>query len=230
MIHPDENPTLDRRPALVVLISGSGSNLQAIIDAIESDYLHARIACVISNRANVKGLQRARQHHIKTHLIEHEAFDSREAFDQAMIEHIDPYQPALVILAGFMRILTPAFIQHYQNRLLNIHPSLLPAYKGLHTHRRVLEAGDHKHGASVHLVSNELDSGQLVLQAEVNVLANDNEEQLAQRVLQQEHVIYPMAIKWLLEGTMQIRAGQLLYKNQLIKRPLLWKDKQLIEP
>ena len=158
---------------VVVLISGSGSNLQALIDSVAHDGNPARIAAVISNRADAYGLQRAKQAGIATELLDHKQFDGREAFDAALIQAIDAHQPDLVVLAGFMRILTPGFVQHYAGRLLNIHPSLLPKYKGLHTHQRALEAGDSEHGCSVHFVTEELDGGPLVVQAVLPVMADD---------------------------------------------------------
>lgn len=225
------------RPSLVVLISGSGSNLQAIIDAIEAGRLDARIDCVISNRADALGLERARRAGIDTAVIDHRDHDTREAFDAALIERIDASAPALVILAGFMRILTTGFIRHYADRLLNIHPSLLPAFKGLHTHQRALEAGAAWHGASVHVVSPELDSGAVIMQAPVPVLAGDDADRLAARVLQQEHKIYPLSIKLLLEGRLTIRHGEVFdtglfdagrsNSGQPLPRPLLWFNDQL---
>ncbi len=175
---------------LVVLISGGGSNLQAIIDAA----LPVEIKAVISNKADAYGLERARKAGIPTHHIDHTEFDGREAFDAALMECIDQYQPRLVVLAGFMRILTDGFVEHYAGRLINIHPSLLPKYKGTNTHARAIEAGDAEAGCSVHLVTAELDSGPILLQARVPILKGDTPESLAARVLEQEHRIYPEAI------------------------------------
>ena len=191
---------------VVVLISGSGSNLQALIDSVAHDGNPARIAAVISNRADAYGLQRAKQAGIATELLDHKQFDGREAFDAALIQAIDAHQPDLVVLAGFMRILTPGFVQHYAGRLLNIHPSLLPKYKGLHTHQRALEAGDGEHGCSVHFVTEELDGGPLVVQAVLPVMADDTAESLANRVHQQEHKIYPLAVRWFAEGRLRLGA------------------------
>jgi len=201
--------------SLVVLVSGSGSNLQAIIDAAAND-LPAKVAAVISNRDDAYGLERARTAGIETRILDHKPHSSREAYDQALIKIIDGFQPGLVILAGFMRILSPLFVQHYEGRLLNIHPSLLPKYKGLHTHRRALEAGDTVHGASVHFVTEELDGGPIVLQAQVPIEADDTEETLAARVLKQEHVIYPQVVSWFAEGRITINDGQL----EMDKKPL----------
>jgi phosphoribosylglycinamide formyltransferase-1 len=216
------------KPSLVVLISGSGSNLQAIINAIKNAELDAEIKAVISNKATAKGLQRAAKENIKTHVIDHKQFDSREDFDQAMIEIIDPVKPELIILAGFMRILSKHFIEHYPHRLINIHPSLLPKYKGLNTHQQAIDNHDSKHGASVHYVSHELDSGPVVIQAEVPVRASDNTKTLASRVLTEEHNIYPMVIKMHIEGRLTFDKNQLKLDNKPLSEPLLWKNNQLI--
>lgn len=199
---------------VVVLISGSGSNLQALIDSVAHDGNPARIAAVISNRADAYGLQRAKQAGIATELLDHKQFDGREAFDAALIQAIDVYQPDLVVLAGFMRILTPGFVQHYAGRLLNIHPSLLPRYKGLHTHQRALEAGDSEHGCSVHFVTEELDGGPLVVQAVLPVMAGDTAESLASRVHRQEHQIYPLAVRWFAEGRLRLDAQGAMLDGQ----------------
>ncbi|ALN18683.1 phosphoribosylglycinamide formyltransferase [Ectopseudomonas mendocina] len=199
---------------VVVLISGSGSNLQALIDSVAHDGNPARIAAVISNRADAYGLQRAKQAGIATELLDHKQFDGREAFDAALIQAIDAHQPDLVVLAGFMRILTPDFVQHYAGRLLNIHPSLLPKYKGLHTHQRALEAGDGEHGCSVHFVTEELDGGPLVVQAVLPVMADDTAESLASRVHQQEHHIYPLAVRWFAEGRLRLDAQGAMLDGQ----------------
>lgn len=188
---------------VVVLISGSGSNLQALIDAIAAG-LPARIGAVISNRADAYGLVRAQNAGIATAVLDHKGFDGREAFDRALIERIDAQQPDLVVLAGFMRILSAEFVRHYAGRLLNIHPSLLPRYKGLHTHQRALEAGDAEHGCSVHFVTEELDGGPLVVQAVVPVLDGDTPDILAQRVQRGEHHIYPLAVHWFAEGRLRL--------------------------
>ena len=190
---------------VVVLLSGTGSNLQALLDSTGAGN-PARIAAVISNRADAFGLQRARDAGIDARVLEHQGFADREAFDAALIELIDQYQPQLVVLAGFMRILSPFFVRHYHGRLLNIHPSLLPRYKGLHTHRRALEAGDTEHGCSVHFVTEELDGGPLVVQAVIPVQSSDTPETLAQRVHVQEHQIYPLAVRWFAEG--RVRLGE----------------------
>ncbi len=193
---------------IVILISGGGSNMAAIVKTAEREAWHtgygARIAAVISNRADAKGLLFAKSQGIVTEVVDHTAYDSRTAFDKALMAAIDGQdpegQPALVVLAGFMRILTPGFVQHYAGRLLNIHPSLLPAFPGLHTHQRALDAGCKFAGATVHQVTAELDHGPILAQAVVPVLPGDDEHMLAARVLSQEHLIYPKAIAALLQN------------------------------
>ena len=186
---------------VVVLLSGTGSNLQALIDSIGADPAHpARLRAVISNRADALGLQRASAAGIDTAVLEHSGYDGREAFDAALMALIDGFEADLVVLAGFMRILSAGFVRHYSGRLLNIHPSLLPKYKGLHTHQRALDAGDAEHGCSVHFVTEELDGGPLVVQAVVPVAAQDTPQTLANKVHAQEHQIYPLAVRWFAEG------------------------------
>jgi phosphoribosylglycinamide formyltransferase-1 len=216
-----------KKPSLVVLISGSGSNLQAIIDAINSQQLEAEIKAVISNQVSAKGLDRAASENITTHVIDHKHYPSRELFDQAMIQVIDPLKPDLVVLAGFMRILSDEFINHYQHRLINIHPSLLPRYKGLNTHQKAIDNNDETHGASVHYVGIELDSGPVVIQAEVPVQADDSAETLASRVLALEHKIYPIAIKMHLDQRLKFDGPQLLLDNKPLMKPLMWNNDQL---
>ena len=199
---------------IVVLISGSGSNLQAIIDAIASAELNAEIRAVISNKADAYGLTRARNAQIPTEVLEHQNFDNREAFDQALMVLIDSYQPRLVVLAGFMRILTNDFVRHYHGKMLNIHPSLLPKYQGLNTHQRVLDAGDTEHGVSVHFVTPELDGGPIILQAKVPVFADDDKDRLAQRIHQQEHIIYPLVINWLAQDLIQMKNDHVLFNGK----------------
>lgn len=180
---------------IVVLISGSGSNLQAIMDAIDSGRIQGEISAVISNKAGVFGLERAEKAGIATEVLDHKTFESREAFDTALAARIDNYQPQLVVLAGFMRILTADFVRHYQGRMLNIHPSLLPKYKGLHTHQRALDAGDSEHGCTVHFVTEELDGGPLAVQGAVSIDADDDADSLQQKVHKVEHKIYPLAVE-----------------------------------
>ncbi len=199
---------------LVVLISGNGSNLQAIIDAIDAGEIPARIRAVISNNPDAYGLERARRAGIPVEVVDHRDFPDRESYDRALQAVIDRYRPDLVVLAGFMRILTPAFVEHYAGRMLNIHPSLLPRYQGLDTHRRVLEAGDSVHGVSVHFVTPELDSGPVVLQAEVPVEPGDTEDDLARKVHAEEHVIYPRVIRWFAEGRLKLDGDRVLLDGQ----------------
>lgn len=190
---------------LVILISGSGSNLQAFIDAIARGELNARIAAVISNKPDAFGLQRATNANIPTEIIDHKQFASREAFDAELRARVDNYRPDLIVLAGFMRILTPIFLRPFIGKLINIHPSLLPKYPGLHTHQRALDAGDTDAGATVHFVTEELDGGPAILQASVPILAGDNAAAIAARVLTAEHRIYPLAAQWFAEGRLQLR-------------------------
>lgn len=201
---------------VVVLLSGTGSNLQALIDSDDVKASPASIRAVISNRADAYGLQRAKDAGIDTRVLDHKAFEGREAFDAALIEVIDEFKPQLVVLAGFMRILSADFVRHYQGRLLNIHPSLLPKYKGLHTHQRALEAGDGEHGCSVHFVTEELDGGPLVVQAVIPVESDDSPHSLAQRVHAQEHRIYPLAVRWFAEGRLSLDEQGALLDGQLL--------------
>ncbi|MCV9920181.1 phosphoribosylglycinamide formyltransferase [Pseudomonas sp. BT-42-2] len=189
---------------VVVLLSGSGSNLQALIDSSLGQDSPVQIRGVISNRADAYGLERAKAAGIDTAVLQHQGFDGRQAFDAALMALIDGMQPDLVVLAGFMRILSGDFVRHYQGRLLNIHPSLLPKYKGLHTHQRALEAGDAEHGCSVHFVTEELDGGPLVVQAVVAVAPDDTVQSLADRVHHQEHQIYPLAVRWFAQGRLRL--------------------------
>ena len=184
---------------IVVLISGSGTNLQAIIDASQADDYPGSIVGVVSNKSDAYGLTRAENANIATIALSHKDFDSRERYDQALIAEIDKLSPDVIVLAGFMRILSPAFVKHYQGKLLNIHPSLLPKYQGLNTHQRAIDAGDKVHGVSVHFVTEELDGGPVILQAKVPVFEGDSSDDLAARVHEQEHRIYPLVVKWLCE-------------------------------
>ena len=209
---------------VVVLISGNGSNLQAIIDQLHGTDAPVTIAAVISNKEQAYGLQRARQAGIPTHVVKHEDFPQRLTFDQKLIELIDNYEPRLVILAGFMRILSAEFVQHYKNRLINIHPSLLPKFRGLNTHARALAAGETEHGASVHFVTEDLDSGPVVLQATVNILDNDTAKSLAQRVLQKEYIIYPMVILWIAQGRLHWDREKLIFDGAEVSTPMRLDD------
>ncbi len=204
---------------VVVLISGGGTNLQALIDAAQRD-LPIEIRAVISNVGEAYGLERARRAGIPTEVVDHRDYADREQFDRALAERIDRYRPRLVLLAGFMRILTPWFVKHYQGRMLNIHPSLLPKFQGLHTHARALEAGEREHGASIHFVTEELDGGPVIVQARVPVEPGDTPEKLAARVLEQEHRLYPRAVQWFAEGRLQLRDGHVWFDGRPLEHPL----------
>ena len=192
-----------------VLISGNGSNLQAIIDAVAEQRLDLHLALVISNRDNAYGLTRARQAGIPVVVLKHQG-ESREEYDRKLDHQLRQAKINLVILAGFLRILSDEFVQRHMGQLVNIHPSLLPRHKGLNTHRRVLQAGDKTHGATVHFVVPELDAGPIILQASLQVNADDNEQKLAQRVLQLEHMIYPMALQWIVHSQVKLVDGKLV--------------------
>ena len=194
--------------SIVVLISGSGSNLQALIDACSSGFIPGKISAVISNKANAFGLVRASEAGISTQVLSHKHYSSRDAYDAAMLDAIDQHKPDLVVLAGFMRILTPGFVTHYAGRLLNIHPSLLPKYQGLNTHQRAIDAGDEEHGCSVHFVTEQLDGGPVILQAKVPVFSDDDALSLAERVHEQEHRIYPLVVRWFCQNRLQQHRDQ----------------------
>jgi len=204
---------------VVVLISGRGSNLQAIIDNSQNDQLDIDIKAVISNRPDVVGLERARAAGIPAITIDHTMFCDRTAFEQALRECIDQYQPQLVILAGFMRILGADFVNHYHGRMLNIHPSLLPKYPGLNTHQRAIDNHDSEHGASIHFVTTELDGGPAVLQVRVPVLDNDTAETLAARVLEQEHHLYCQAIQWFAEQRLSMKDSKVIFDQKELQQP-----------
>ncbi|KXS39045.1 MAG: phosphoribosylglycinamide formyltransferase 1 [Halomonadaceae bacterium T82-2] len=189
---------------VVVLISGNGSNLQALIDAQSYGELGGEIVAVISNKADAYGLKRAHDAGIEAVALPHREYDSREAFDGALIKVIERHEPDLVVLAGFMRILTPMFVHRFHGRLLNIHPSLLPAYQGLNTHARALADGVEEHGVSVHFVTEELDGGPVVMQAVLKLRPGDTEETIIERIHAREHLIYPIAVRWFLEGRLQL--------------------------
>ncbi|MDN7911278.1 phosphoribosylglycinamide formyltransferase [Burkholderia cepacia] len=193
---------------LVILISGRGSNMEAIVRACAQERWPAEIAAVIANRPDAAGLAFAASHGVATAVVDHRSFDGRDSFDAALAAEIDRFAPDLVVLAGFMRILTPAFVRRYEGRLLNIHPSLLPSFKGIHTHQQALDAGVALHGASVHFVIPELDSGAIVAQGAVPVRAGDDAAALAQRVLAVEHVLYPRAVRWFIEGRLRLENGR----------------------
>ena len=198
---------------IVILLSGRGSNMEAIVRTCASERWDARIAAVISNRADAAGLRFAAERGIATAVVDHRAFAARADFDAALDAEIDAHAPDAIALAGFMRILGPAFVQCFAGRLVNIHPSLLPAFPGLHTHRRAIEAGCKVAGASVHFVTADLDHGPIVAQAIVPVLRDDDEDTLSARVLAQEHRLYPLALRWLVEGRLDVRDGVVRHRD-----------------
>ncbi|SFP76010.1 phosphoribosylglycinamide formyltransferase [Ralstonia sp. NFACC01] len=192
---------------IVILISGRGSNMEAIVRACQAEGWSGRIAAVISNRPDAAGLKFAASHGIATAVVDHKAFPDRDSFDAALAQVIDGFSPDLVVLAGFMRILTPGFVKRYAGRMLNIHPSLLPCFPGLHTHEAALAMGVKVHGATVHFVTADLDHGPIVLQAIIDVRQDDSPDSLAGRLLAQEHTIYPRAVRWFVEGRLSIEDG-----------------------
>ena len=194
--------------SIVSLISGRGSNFEAIYKAAQAKSWDVRFTGLIANQPEAKGLVFAKSVGIPTAVIDHRAYPSREAFDRALMQQIDAFSADLVVLAGFMRILTPGFIKHYEGRMINIHPSLLPRFPGLHTHERALEAGDRVHGATVHFVSAGVDEGPIICQSEVPVLPTDTPSELAARVLKTEHQIYPLAVEWFIQGRLQITGNR----------------------
>lgn len=199
-----------RQVPIGVLISGGGTNLQAIIDAIEARKLDAKIQLVLSNKADAFGLERARKHDIATEVLDHKAFASRDAYDQAVVDLLRARGVELVVLAGFMRLLSPAFVKAYSNRIMNIHPALLPAFPGLHVQKKAVENGVRFAGCTVHFVNEECDEGPIIIQAVVPVLSDDTEETLAARILQQEHRIYPRAIQLYGEGRLTVVGRKVL--------------------
>ncbi|KAA1173740.1 phosphoribosylglycinamide formyltransferase [Marinobacter salinexigens] len=211
-------------PRILVLASGSGTNLQALIDATRERDFPGEIIAVGSNKPNAFALERAAQANIDTFVVDHTKYDSREAFDGALMAEIRQHNPDLIVLAGFMRILTTDFVRALRGQMLNIHPSLLPSYTGLNTHQRVLEAGDSSHGVSVHFVTEELDGGPVIAQAEVNVLAGDTAESLAERVQVKEHLLYPIVVRWFCEGRVQLGTDYVLFDGELLKKPMRLAD------
>jgi phosphoribosylglycinamide formyltransferase-1 len=212
-------------PKLAVLISGQGRNLQAILDAVAAGKIPAHMACVISNRADASGLERARAAAVPAIAVPHTDYPSREAFDAALASVLKPHQPDIIALAGFMRVLGDGFIRHFEGRMVNIHPSLLPKYRGLHTHRRVLEAGDREHGASVHFVTGDLDGGPVAIQGGFSVKPQDTEQSLAERVMHEvELKIFPQALAWLARGELRYSGGQAHFRGAPLSAPLSLSD------
>ena len=206
--------------SLVILISGRGSNLEAILKAIEAGELRAQVTAVISSNADAPGLALAQRRHIDTLALDAADYPEHSDYDRALQGLIEHFDPDLVVLAGFMRILSPDFVRHFQGRIINIHPSLLPALRGLRTHQRALAAGAQEHGASVHFVTEELDGGPVIAQVRVPVLADDDAATLAARVLREEHRLYPQTLRWLAEGRIRWDDEQLLFDDQPLTRPL----------
>ena len=203
---------------IVILISGRGSNMQTIVQKCKAEKWNARISAVISNRADAAGLQFAEGEGIPTSVVSHKGYPDRESYDAALMAAIDGYQPDVVVLAGFMRILTAGFVGHYMGRLLNIHPSLLPNFRGLHTHQQAIDAGVRIHGATVHFVTPELDGGPIIAQAVVPVLPDDDEDTLADRVLEQEHQIYPRVVRWAVDGLVTMDGkGKVVLAPEVVK-------------
>lgn len=202
--------------SIVVLISGSGSNLQALLDSCAAGFIPGKITGVISNKANAYGLKRAEAAGVATAVLSHKGFDSREDYDQALIAAIEQFKPDLIVLAGFMRILTAEFVQHFSGKLLNIHPSLLPKYQGLATHQRAIDAGDTEHGCSVHFVTEQLDGGPVILQAKVPIFPGDDASVVAERVHAQEHQIYPLVVRWFCQGRLQQKVNEAWLDGNLL--------------
>jgi phosphoribosylglycinamide formyltransferase-1 len=202
--------------SIVVLISGNGSNLQAIIEQVSEGKIAANISAVFANRIDAYGLQRAKLANIPAIFIDHKSFDSRANYDAHMRQEIDKYSPDLIILAGFMRILSSDFVQHYQGRMLNIHPSLLPKYRGLHTHQRAIDEGDTEHGASVHFVTPDLDGGPVVLQSKVPIFPDQTTEELSQRVQEQERQMYPLVIKWFCQDRLAMKNNRAYLDDKIL--------------
>jgi phosphoribosylglycinamide formyltransferase-1 len=202
--------------SIVVLISGSGSNLQALLDGCATGFIPGNITGVISNKANAYGLKRAEAAGVATAVLSHKGFDSREDYDQALIAAVEQFKPDLIVLAGFMRILTPEFVQHFSGKLLNIHPSLLPKYQGLATHQRAIDAGDTEHGCSVHFVTEQLDGGPVILQAKVPIFPGDDASVVAERVHAQEHQIYPLVVRWFCQDRLQQKANEAWLDGNLL--------------
>lgn len=208
------------RPSIVVLASGSGTNLQALIDASRERDYPGEIIAVGCNKPDAFALERAAQANIPTFVVNHKNHGSREEFDGALMAELRRYNPDLIVLAGFMRILTDDFVRAFRGKMLNIHPSLLPAYTGLNTHQRVLEAGDKVHGVSIHFVTEELDGGPVIAQAEVPVASDETPESLAERIQQEEHLLYPIVVRWFCEGRIQLGAEAVLFDGEPLSQPM----------
>ncbi len=209
---------------LAVLVSGSGSNLQAIIDAIENNELNAEITAVISNRPLAFGLERARRHGIEAIALDHTTFPSREKFDEKLQNTLDELAVDYIVLAGYMRILSTRIIEHFYPRMLNIHPSLLPKYQGLHTHQRALDHHDHEHGVSIHIVTPELDAGPVIIQGKFTIDAQDDADSLQQKAHKLEHQMYPLVLQWLSEKRLELNARSVMFDGKPLQKPLQFED------
>lgn len=212
--------------SIVVLISGSGSNLQALIDAVNDGRMSGRISAVISNRSDAYGLERAAKAGIETAVVDHTQFDDRERFDQALAAEIDRFNPDLVVLAGFMRILTHDFVEHYTGRMLNIHPSLLPKFRGLNTHARAIEEGETEHGVTIHFVTPELDGGPLIIQAKTPIDSDDTARTLAAKVQGLEHRIYPQTVDWFITGRLRLENDKVIFDDKMLDGPLQYQPQE----
>ncbi|GAB6034804.1 phosphoribosylglycinamide formyltransferase [Galenea microaerophila] len=215
---------MKQRVPIAVLISGNGSNLQALIDYQQQPNCHYEITTVISNRPHAYGLERAKKAGIPAFCIDHTHYSSRETFERAIIEQLEAQGVQLVVLAGFMRILSPVLVTHYLGRMLNIHPSLLPKYPGLNTHKRAIEAGDQEHGLSIHFVTEELDGGPVIFQAKVPISAEDTPQSLQQKVHQLEHQSYPLVTNCVCQGKLIYQSGQVFFQQQPLRHPLTLAD------
>lgn len=209
---------------IVVIISGNGSNLQSIIDAIETGQVNARISAVISNNAEAYGLVRAQTHGIESRIIDHQKFETRVEFDQTLLEAVESFQPDFIVLAGFMRILGSAFIQAYANKILNIHPSILPSYKGLKTHQRALDNHELEHGVSIHIVTADLDDGPVLLRGRYPIEENDTVKDLHKKGYKLEHRMFPKLLEWLCNHDLEIRGETIMFKQQPLEQPIEFDD------
>jgi phosphoribosylglycinamide formyltransferase-1 len=194
--------------SVVVLISGNGTNLQAILDACDTSIKDGKVTAVFSNKATAFGLERAKKAGAEAVFVDPKAFETRDAFDRSLMEQIDEHKPDLIVLAGYMRILSGEFVRHYLGRMINIHPSLLPKYPGLNTYQRAIHAGDEEHGTSVHFVTEQLDGGPVIMQARIPILDDDTVESLTAKVQEKEHVIYPLVVQWFVEGRLEMKEGK----------------------
>jgi phosphoribosylglycinamide formyltransferase-1 len=211
---------MSNKRKIAVLLSGNGSNLQAIIDYQKTNEAHYEIVAVLSNKEDAYGLKRAESHGILTIVLNHNDFTDRESFDQMMINLLDGLEPELIVLAGFMRILSSEFTEHYQGRLINIHPSLLPKYTGLNTHERAIAAKDKEHGLSIHYVTEELDGGPVFMQATTDIAADDTSDSLKQKIHHLEHLTYPLMIDWISQGRIQLKDNKVFFDGVYLEKPL----------